>query len=141
MARIAEMRWRAHESWEATVGGPFMNAFDPEGTTLYGMDISVAPHVRGHGIGRRLYEARFETVRVLGCMRFGTACRIPDFATWQGALEGGHRQYIDAVIQTRAIDRTLTPLLRYGLSVVDILEDYMEDEESGNAAVLLEWTP
>ena len=39
------------------------------------------------------------------------------------------------------VDRVLTPLLRYNLTFIETHESYMEDEESGNAAALLEWTP
>ena len=36
-------------------------------------------------------------------------------------------------------DRTLTPLLRYGLNLKGVIEDYMEDEESLNCAALLSY--
>jgi len=141
MARIAEERWQAHASWDETVGGPFMTHFDPEGSTLYGMDISVAPSARGQGLGRRLYEARFDALARLGCRRFGTACRVPDYASWAASTGGTVQDYVAAVARAEAIDRTLTPLLRVGLDLIAVLEEYMDDSESGNAAALLERTP
>jgi len=102
---------------------------------LYGVDISVHPDYRGRGVGRALYAARFDLVRTLGLTRFGTACRIPDRCGQPATA------YTTAVAMGVLQDRTLTPLLRYGLSLVGVIEGYMEDEESGNAAALLEWRP
>ena len=45
------------------------------------------------------------------------------------------------LIQEQTFDRTLSVLLRYGLKFLDVIENYMPDEESGNAAALLEWIP
>jgi hypothetical protein len=50
-------------------------------------------------------------------------------------------EYAFAVVQGTVTDQTLTPLLRYGLALVDVIEEYMEDMESGHAAALLEWRP
>jgi len=135
--RISEERFQAHESWDATVGGPFLNTFDPTGTTLYGLDISVHPDHRGMGVGRKLYEARFELVRTLPLERYATACRVPDFHNYAGGLA----DYLNEVATGQRTDRTLTPLLRYGLTLVSSIENYMDDEESRNCAALLEWQP
>lgn len=135
--RISDERFQAHESWDLTVGGPFLETFDPCGSTLYGLDISVHPDYRKLGIGRRLYEARFELVRSLPLVRYGTACRLPDFHSYEGPLH----QYLAEVQSGSRTDRTLSPLLRYGLILVGGIENYMEDEESRDCAALLEWKP
>lgn len=135
--RIGDERYQAHCNWEKTVGGPFLESFDPAGSTLYGLDISVHPDFRGMGLGRALYEKRFDLVRRMGIERYATGCRLPDFGKWPGDLDS----YLEAVSKGEATDRTLTPLLRYGLTLVRGLTDYMEDEESRNSAALLEWTP
>ncbi len=135
---IAESVYQAHGSWTDTVGGPFLETFDAEGTTLYGLDISVHPEFRRRGVGRHLYEARFELVRHSpGLQRYATACRLPGFWTWGGDLD----DYLATVRRGELDDRTLTPLLRMGLTLVEGLYDYMEDAESLNCAALLEWTP
>jgi hypothetical protein len=51
------------------------------------------------------------------------------------------RDYAQQVVAGERVDRTLTPLLRYGMTFLDVLFDYMEDLESANAAALLEWKP
>ncbi len=136
--RISEANWQAHRPWELTVGGHHLKSYDPTGSTLYGVDISVHPKYRGVGIGRALYQARFNLVRELKLIRFGTACRMPGRHHYP-ELSGP--EYAFAVVQGTVTDQTLTPLLRYGLALVDVIEEYMEDMESGHAAALLEWRP
>lgn len=138
---VAESSWQAHQSWETTTGGHFFDAHDPEGSTLYGADISVHPEWRGRGIGRTLYQARFKAVRRLGLRRFGTACRIPDYRAWNMIHREGPEAYARAVVAGQAADRTLTPLLKAGMTYLALIEDYMEDAESADCAALLEWTP
>lgn len=138
---VPESRWTAHSGWAETLGGWFLEGHDPSGTTLYGADISVHPDWRGRGVGRALYKARFELVRRSRLTRFGTACRIPGYRAWSAQSGGMPADYVRIVTRGDATDATLTPLLRFGLRLVAVLTDYMEDEESGDAAALLEWTP
>lgn len=137
-AIIGESTWQAQLGWADTLGGFGFEHHDPDGSTLYGADISVAPEFRGQGVGRALYQARFDLVRALALARYGTACRVPGFSSSSIADPSA---YVDQVVSGGRSDRTLTPLLRYGLRVVDVLRGYMPDEESGDAAALLEWTP
>ncbi|MFN3962296.1 MAG: GNAT family N-acetyltransferase, partial [Fimbriimonadaceae bacterium] len=136
---LDEAIWQAHLDWESTVGGHFLRAHTPGGTTLYGVDLSVAPASRGQGIGRQLYQARFELVRSLGLARYGTAVRMPDYLA-QAAGRTPH-DYAHAVVQGILTDRTLTPLLRMGTQWKGVIENHMDDEESGHAAAILEWRP
>jgi len=135
---ISEDHWMAHDSWDATVGGPLLDTFNPNGTTLYGLDITVHPEYRRRGIGREFYKTRFQYVEQMGLRRYGTGCRLPDF---QGSGIPDVDLYAAKVIAGELTDRTLTPLLRYGLSCLGVIENYMDDAESGNAAALLEWIP
>lgn len=140
--RISESNWQAHRSWDKTVGGPFLETFDAKGSTLYGMDICVHPTARGLGIGRRMYEARFQLVRDFGVARYGTACRLPGFEAYAQEEPGtSSEKYAELVVEGRTTDRTLTPLLRYGLTYLGVIQGYMVDIESGNAAAQLEWRP
>jgi GNAT superfamily N-acetyltransferase len=139
---VSEAKWQAHGSWTDTVGGPFIENHDPNGSTLYGLDVSVHPDVRRAGIGRAFYNARFDLVRSRGLRRYGTACRIPDYRPYlEGHPGTDAEEYVSAVLRGVTTDRTLTPLLRYGIRSLGVIEDYMEDAESRNAAALLEWIP
>ena len=135
---ISEGAWLEHSGWGRTVGGPMLTRFDANGSTLYGLDITVHPDFRQRGIGRAFYERRFELVRTRGVRRYGTGCRLPDFAT---SDQTDPADYALAVVDGRRRDRVLSTLLRYNLRFLDVVNNYMEDEESGNAAALLEWTP
>src|SRR5690606_8665693 len=46
-----------------------IGSFDPEGDTLYGIDIAVRPSSRGLRFARRLYQARKELVRARNLRR------------------------------------------------------------------------
>lgn len=138
---ITEGAWQAHGSWSETVGGPFIQNHDPQGSTLYGLDISVHPEWRRYGVGRALYEARFTLVDNLNLSRYGTGCRVPGYSKWAAASDNrAVEDYCEQVAAGKLTDRTLTPLLKFGLKFVCVVHDYMEDEESKNAAALLEWT-
>ena len=43
--------------WTKISGGGFIKNHDPEGDTLYGIEIMVHPEFRGMRLARRLYEA------------------------------------------------------------------------------------
>ncbi len=139
---VAERSWAEGRSWEATVGGPMLDHFDAHGTTLYGLDISVHPDCRGLGLARALYQARFDLVKDRQLARYGTACRLPGYQEWaRGRDQATPQQYADDVAAGRISDRTMTPLLKVGVKYLGVIENYMDDEESGNAAAKLEWRP
>jgi GNAT superfamily N-acetyltransferase len=139
---VSEDAWSAHASWIETVGGPCLDTFCPSGSTLYGLDITVHPSVQRQGIGRAFYERRFALVREMKLARYGTGCRIPDYKAYAANHPGvSVEEYARMVERREAKDRTLTPLLRMGLSLTGVVEGYMEDEESDDSAALLEWKP
>lgn len=135
---ISEENWDSHRSWEETVGGHGLRRHDPDGTTLYGVDISVDPGHRGRGVARALYQERFRLADQLSLLRYGTACRLPGVRDWKRTTGRSVQDYTTEVINGRIIDSTLTPLLRLGLSLVGVIENYMDDAESLNAAALLQ---
>jgi len=138
---ISENNWNSHGDFDATVGTFLLDNHDPKGTTMYGVDISVHPDFRGHGIGRKIYAARFELVKKLNLKRYGTSVRIPDFHTWHHQTNGGVKEYTQLVSEGKVVDRTLTPMIKFGLKLEGIVEGHMNDAESGNAAAVLVWVP
>jgi ribosomal protein S18 acetylase RimI-like enzyme len=135
---LQDDRWRNGEDWDQMVGGAFIEFHDPAGSTLFGLDISVDPDARRLGIGRAFYLARYDLVRRAGLARFGTACRIPDFIHHPSRDPA---VYVEAVHRGEATDRVLTALLTYGLRLVNVKRDFLDDVESANAMAILEWTP
>ena len=136
---ISQERYDRHLSWEDTVGGFYLDTFNEDGEVMYGLDISVHPDYRNQGMGRGFYEQRFFYLSILGNLKmYATTCRLPDF---RASGYRNVRQYCEDVKFGQRADRTLTPLLRYGLFLADVLENHMDDPESGNAAALLEYKP
>lgn len=133
-ALISEDVWHQHLSWEETLGDFGFSGHDPRGTTLYGADISVLPEFRGRGVGRALYQARFDLVSALGLVRYGTACRLPGLRD----SKLGISEYFSGIISGTVTDRVATPLIKMGLNPLEILGNYMDDQESLGYALLLE---
>lgn len=91
------------------------------------------------GIARALYDQRFSFIRSGGLAAFATCCRMPDYQKLNRELTV--TEYANSVSLGVRTDRTLTPLLRMGLHYKGVAEQFMHDEESGNAAAILEWKP
>lgn len=130
--------WNAHLPLEEISGGLGIQKHNPNGIVLYGIDISVHPSFRGQGLAKELYQKRFGLVRQLKLQRYGTVCRVPDFLK---SRINSVPEYVQAVIQGQVTDRTLTPLLKVGVKFQTVIEDYLDDPESGNSGIVLEWTP
>lgn len=139
---LSEDDWQKHADWETTTGGHTLANHNPFGTSLYGVDISVHPAFRGMGVAKALYQARFALVKASNLRRFGTACRMPDFQAESKRAPGlSVEEYARSVAAGLRTDRTLSPLLKMGVRLTGVIEGHMDDEESGHAAAILEWTP
>ncbi|MFK3939397.1 GNAT family N-acetyltransferase [Alkalihalobacillus sp. NPDC078783] len=128
-----------HTWEEVSDSGYIRESHDPDGDSLYGIDLCVRPTMRGKGVAQALYEARKQTVRELGLKRFIAACRIPGFH--QCSHELSVEEYVQAVVLGERTDLVLTFMLKQGLRPVSILPNYVEDAESHHYAVLVEWLP
>jgi ribosomal protein S18 acetylase RimI-like enzyme len=132
---VTEAIWQARVDWTEVVGGSEMENHDPSGTTLFGADLAVAPSAQRRGVGRALYQARFDLAGRLGLTRTATVCRIPDLANHPDLSP---EQYADKVARGELTDRTLTPLLKAGMAYVGIAHDFLDDEESRDCGAALE---
>lgn len=135
---FSESVWSAHGPWFESIGTLYADGDDPLGSTLFGLDITVHPDYRKQGIGTAFYQTRFALARELGLQRYGTGCRMPDLSHHPELCP---EDYASLVVSGRLTDRTLTPMLRFGLKFVAVAQDYMEDQESRNAAAIMEWLP
>ena len=126
----------ADHTWRTAAADGMLTNHDPHGDTLYGVDIAVMPELRRQGIGRALNHAHQAMVRSLGLRRFLAGCRL---AGWHRHRHLDHATYVAAVVRGDLSDPVITPQLRAGLVPVQTVHDYLPDEESGNAALLMEW--
>jgi predicted amidohydrolase/ribosomal protein S18 acetylase RimI-like enzyme len=126
-------------NWREVADEGFIRNHNPEGNTLYGIEIMVDPEYRGMRLARRLYEARKKLVRERNMMRIVLGGRIPGYSAHKGEMTA--REYVEKVILKTLIDPVLTAQLSNGFVLKRLLKSYMDtDKESMGYATLLEWT-
>jgi len=127
----------AHHTWAETTGNGTISTHDPDGDTLYIVDVSVRPAYRSFGFGKAMAYAMYHLViekklkRLLGGGRMSGYHRYADTMTAEA--------YAAEVIAGRLKDPVITFLLRCGRTPVRVAENYLDDEESRNYALLMEW--
>jgi predicted amidohydrolase/ribosomal protein S18 acetylase RimI-like enzyme len=113
-------------------------AFDPDGDTLYGIDIAVRPSSRGLRFARRLYEARKELVRTRNLRGMLIGGRVPNYHAHAATLS--IHEYVAKVVRKQIRDPTLNAQLANGFAIRRVLPGYLpSDRESCGYAVLMEW--
>ena len=124
-------------SWEEVTDHGYIRNHNPKGNTLYIVDISVRPSYRKMDLGKVLMQAMYERVVHDGIDRLLGGGRMPGYHRYSERLspEG----YIEKVLNGELKDPVISFLLRCGRTPVSIIPDYLEDEESHNHALLMEW--
>ncbi|HZJ08083.1 MAG TPA: GNAT family N-acetyltransferase, partial [Trueperaceae bacterium] len=125
-----------HSFLDFIAGGTYAK-HDPNGEWYYGADISVHPDYRGHGIGRRLYEARKALVTRLNRRGIVAGGALPGYRHHSGELNV--EEYVARIVAGELHDPTLDFQLSNGFEVMGLVRDYMTDEHTGNAASLIVW--
>jgi predicted amidohydrolase/ribosomal protein S18 acetylase RimI-like enzyme len=118
----------------------FIRNHDPEGDTLYGIDIAVDPKHRGVHLTRRIYEARKDVARSRNLRAILIAGRIPGYAKQADKMSA--EEYVRRVVRKDLKDKdpVLTAQLSQGFSVRSVLKGYLpSDTESVGYAVFMEW--
>ena len=126
-------------NWREIADSGFIRNHDPEGDTLYGIEIMVDPQYRGMKLARRLYDARKELARRFNLPRIIIAGRIPGYGAV--ADEMSAREYVEQVMRKQRFDPVLTVQLANGFVLRRLIPDYLpSDIESRGYATFLEWT-
>lgn len=127
----------AQHSWAEMTDNGYIGTHDPNGDTLYVVDISVSPAARGLGLGKQMLQAAYELVVALGLKRLLGGGRMPGY----GAVrrEVSPECYVEDVLHGRRRDPVIGFLLRCGRTPLAVMPDYLDDEESANYALLMEW--
>ncbi|WP_147802684.1 GNAT family N-acetyltransferase [Alkalicoccus halolimnae] len=129
---------KGRHTWDEIADeGYIKQSHNPDGDTLYGIDVCVRPSFRGRGIAAALYEERKRLVQSLGLKRYVAGCRIPGYSSYAEELDAA--AYVQKVESGELHDLVLSFMLKQGLSVVEVIPDYLEDEESKDYGVLVEW--
>ncbi|RJE90185.1 GNAT family N-acetyltransferase [Paenibacillus sp. 1011MAR3C5] len=124
-------------SWEAVTDNGYIRNHRPDGNTLYVVDICVIPAYRKTGIGKWLMQSMYETVVQMRLERLLGGGRMPGYQA--KSQEATPQQYVEKVLAGEWTDPVISFLLRCGRVPVGIAKNYLEDEESLNHAVIMEW--
>ncbi|MBT0962207.1 GNAT family N-acetyltransferase [Denitromonas iodatirespirans] len=130
--------WAESHSWKEITGAGTFENHDPDGRTLYGAEVFVAPEMQGTGIGHLLYEARRKLCRAMNLKRIIACGRLPGYHRY--ADEMSAEFYAQKVVWGDLRDQVLSFQLKEGFSYCGVIDDYIpEDEESRGCASIIVW--
>lgn len=124
-------------SWADITDNGYIRNHDPEGNTLYIVDICISPDYRKLGLGKWLMQSMYEVVVHLKLERLLGGGRMPGYHLH--ANERSIEEYADKLITGELRDPVITFLLRCGRTPVKPVKNYLEDKESHNYGMLMEW--
>lgn len=126
-------------NWKVIADNGYIKNHDPEGDTLYGIEIMVAPEFRGMKLARRLYDERKRICREYNLQRMIIGGRIPGYGAHADQLSA--QEYVEKVRGKSLFDQVLTAQLANGFVLRRLIPNYMpSDVESRGYATFLEWT-
>lgn len=125
-------------TYAEVTGNYTFSTHDPDGDTLYGIDVLISPEYRGLRLGRRLYDARKELCEQLNLKAILFGGRIPNYQDYSEQLSP--KEYIQKVARKEIYDPVLSFQLSNDFHVKRILTGYLPgDVSSQEYATLMEW--
>ena len=124
-------------TWEEVTDSGYIRTHRPEGKTLYIVDISVKPAFRKLDLGKLLMQSMYELVIENGLERVLGGGRMSGYHRHADVLSP--ESYVEAVVAGELRDSVISFLLRCGRIPVVLVPNYLEDEESLNYGLLMEW--
>lgn len=125
-------------SWASVTDNGYIRTHRPDGDTLYIVDICIAPAYRKLGLGKWLMQSMYEVVVHLGMTRLLGGGRMPGYHKVVDTMSV--QEYVKALVNGTMKDPVITFLLRCGRTPVQVVANYLEDEDSCNYALLMEWS-
>jgi ribosomal protein S18 acetylase RimI-like enzyme len=125
-----------HTWTEATDNGYITN-HSYDGNSLYIVDICISPAFRKLGLGKWLMQSMYEIVVQLKLDRLLGGGRMPGYHKHADQLSID--QYVEKLTSGELQDPVITFLLRCGRTPIIAVKDYLEDEQSLNYGLLMEW--
>ncbi len=119
------------------MGHGYFTNHDPQGEWLYGADMSVHAQYRRLGIATALYDTRKALIRALGLRGMVAGGMVPGYAEYHTQMRV--EDYVAQVVAGTLSDPTLTPQLRQGFTVRDILYHHFDGNGPLVHATLLVW--
>lgn len=128
---------RPPRAWWEAIGTYHIHNHRPDGEWLYGVEMAVHPTYRKRGIGTMLYEARFDLVKRLNLKGWYAGGMLMGYHRYKDQMT--QREYGENVIAGDLKDPTVTMQMNRGFAAWSVIEDYIEEELAGDAAVLIVW--
>ncbi|MDQ1296026.1 MAG: hypothetical protein QG611_4 [Bacteroidota bacterium] len=136
---IDSNKYSETSSWHEYTDNGYIQNHEPDGDTLYGMEIMVDPDYRNMKLSRRLYDWRKRMTVTKNLKRIAIGGRLPNYHLYHDKMDV--YEYVSAVTDKKIFDPVLTAQLANGFSLKKILPDYLpNDKESCGYATYLEWT-
>ena len=126
-----------NHTWEEITNNGYIQTHNPNGNTLYVVDISVRPLFRKLGLGKWLMQSMYEIVIQNQLERLLGGSRMPGYHQYKKEMTA--EQYVHFVINGDIKDPVISFLLRCGRTPVKVVPNYLQDEESCHYGVLMEW--
>ncbi len=124
-------------SWADITDNGYIRNHDSNGNTLYIVDICISPAYRKLGLGKWMMQSMYETVVHLGLDRLLGGGRMPGYHHY--AAQMSIDQYVENILAGELKDPVVSFLLCCGRTPVKPVANYLEDEESFNYGMLMEW--
>ncbi|MBT2569707.1 GNAT family N-acetyltransferase [Planococcus sp. ISL-110] len=124
-------------SWQDATDNGYIRNHNPQGKTLYIVDICIRPKYRSLKLGQLLMQAMYERVVQGDLERLLGGGRMPGFHKFSERLTA--EQYAAQVVAGDIKDPVISFLLRCGRTPVSVVANYLDDEESEGYALLMEW--
>jgi ribosomal protein S18 acetylase RimI-like enzyme len=124
-------------TWEEVTDSGYIRNHDPNGDTLYIVDICIRPSHRKLGLGKWMMQAMYELVVHKGLKRLLGGGRMPGYGRYADRMTA--EAYLEKVVAGEVKDPVVTFLMRCGRTPLKVVANYLEDEESRNYAALMEW--
>jgi len=128
---------KPQHTWAEIADDGYIRTHDPNGNTLYVVDLCVRPAYRKLGLGQMLMQAMFEVVVQLGLQRLLGAGRMPKYHQYANEISAD--VYVERVLAGKIHDPVISFLLRCGRTPLEVIPNYLDDEESLGHALLMEW--
>lgn len=124
-------------SWGEVTDHGYIRNHNPNGDTLYIVDLCIRPSHRKLGLGQLMMQAMYELVVHKGLKRLLGGGRMPGYGCYADTLTP--EQYLEKIVSGDLKDPVISFLMRCGRTPVQAVTNYLEDEESRNCAALMEW--
>lgn len=126
-------------SWALLTDNGFMRkSHDYNGDSLYGVSISVPPHVEDKNIALKLYEYGGKLAIKYNLKSIYVGSRIPYYYKYADRMSVD--EYVYSKTTTgRILDPELALYIKMGLKIEKIIPNFFNDPESLNYGVLVSW--